>query len=102
MDMKAMMRKAQKMQADLAKAQDEIKEMSAEATAGGGMVAVVAKGDMTIQSITIQKEAVDPEDVELLQDMVTAAVNEALRAVSAQAAQRMSSATGGINIPGLT
>lgn len=101
MDMKAMMRQAQKMQLELAKAQEEIKDMTAEATAGGGMVKVVARGDMSISSITIDPAAVDPEDVEMLQDMVTAAANEALRAVSAQGSARISSATGGMNIPGL-
>lgn len=101
MDMKAMMRQAQKMQAELAKAQEEIKTMTAEATAGGGMVKVVAQGDMTIQFIAIDPAAVDPDDVDMLQDIVTAAVNEALRAVSAQGSQRISAATGGMNIPGL-
>ena len=96
MDMKQMMRQAQKMQAELAKAQEEIKTMTAEATAGGGMVKVVAQGDMTVQSITI-----DPEDADMLQDMVCAAVNEALRAVSAQGSARIGQATGGMNIPGL-
>ena len=101
MDMKKMMKQAQRMQAELAKAQDEIKELEFEATAGGGMVKVVAKGDMTIQSIAIDPEAVDPEDVEMLQDMVLAAVNEALRGVSDLSAQRLNAATGGMNIPGL-
>ena len=78
MDMKQMMRQAQKMQAELAKAQEEIKTMTAEATAGGGMVKVVAQGDMTVQSITIDPAAIDPEDADMLQDMVCAAVNEAL------------------------
>ena len=101
MDMKQMMRQAQKMQAELAKAQNEIKDMSAEATAGGGMVKAVATGDMTIQSIKLDKDAVDPEDVEMLEDMIVAAVNEALRAVSAQSNARISAVTGGMNIPGL-
>ncbi|MEG0477311.1 MAG: YbaB/EbfC family nucleoid-associated protein [Raoultibacter sp.] len=101
MDMKQMMRQAQKMQAELAKAQDEIKDMTFEATAGGGMVKAVALGDMTLQSITIDPEAIDPEDVEMLQDMVCAAVNEALRGVGEIGSQRISSATGGMNIPGL-
>ena len=73
MDMKQMMRQAQKMQAELAKAQEEIKTMTAEATAGGGMVKVVAQGDMTVQSITIDPAAIDPEDADMLQDMVCAA-----------------------------
>ena len=100
-NMGAMMKQAQKMQAELAKAQEEIKDMTFEATAGGGMVKVVATGDMAVESITIDPEAVDPEDVEMLQDMVTAAVNEALRGVSEISSQRLSAATGGMNIPGL-
>lgn len=101
MDMKQMMRQAQKMQKELNKAQEEIATMSFEATAGGGMVTAVASGDMAITSLTIDPDAVDPEDVEMLQDMVVAAVNEALRGVSELSNQRMSAATGGMNIPGL-
>ena len=100
-NMGAMMKQAQKMQAELARAQEEIKDMTFEATAGGGMVKVVANGDMTVDSIVIDPEAVDPEDVEMLQDMVAAAVNEALRGVSEISSQRLNSATGGLNIPGL-
>ena len=100
-NMGAMMKQAQKMQAELARAQEEIKDMTFEATAGGGMVKVVATGDMAVQSITIDPEAVDPEDVEMLQDMVAAAVNEALRGVSEISSQRLNAATGGLNIPGL-
>ena len=101
MDMKQMMRQAQKMQKELNKAQEEIATMSFEATAGGGMVTAVASGDMAITSLTIDPDAVDPEDVEMLQDMVVAAVNEALRGVSELSNQRMSAVTGGRNIPGL-
>lgn len=101
MDMKQMMRQAQKMQKELNKAQEEIATMSFEATAGGGMVTAVASGDMVITSLTIDPDAVDPEDVEMLQDMVVAAVNEALRGVSELSNQRMSAVTGGMNIPGL-
>ena len=101
MDMKQMMRQAQKMQKELNKAQEEIATMSFEATAGGGMVTAVASGDMAITSLTIDPDAVDPEDVEMLQDMVVAAVNEALRGVSELSNQRMSTVTGGMNIPGL-
>lgn len=101
MDMKQMMRQAQKMQKELNKAQEEIATMSFEATAGGGMVKAVASGDMAITSLTIDPDAVDPEDVEMLQDMVVAAVNEALRGVSELSNQRMSAVTGGMNIPGL-
>lgn len=101
MDMKQMMRQAQKMQKELNKAQEEIATMSFEATAGGGMVTAIASGDMAITSLTIDPDAVDPEDVEMLQDMVVAAVNEALRGVSELSNQRMSAVTGGMNIPGL-
>ncbi|MCL1798114.1 MAG: YbaB/EbfC family nucleoid-associated protein [Eggerthellaceae bacterium] len=101
MDMKQMMRQAQKMQAELAKAQEEIKDLSFEATAGGGMVKAVARGDMNIESISIDKDALDPEDVEMLEDMVCAAVNEALRGINDMSASRLNSVTGGMNIPGL-
>lgn len=101
MDMRQMMRQAQKMQKELNKAQEEIATMNFEATAGGGMVTAVASGDMKITSLTIDPEAVDPEDVEMLQDMVTAAVNEALAGVSELSNQRMNAVTGGMSIPGL-
>ncbi|BDE95399.1 YbaB/EbfC family nucleoid-associated protein [Raoultibacter timonensis] len=101
MDMKKMMKQAQKMQMELARAQDEIKDMTFEATAGGGMVKAVALGDMTLQSIEIDKDAVDPEDIEMLEDMVVAAVNEALRGVGEASSSRLNSITGGMNIPGL-
>ena len=98
-NMGAMMKQAQKMQAELAKAQDEIKDMEYEATAGGGMVKVVATGDMAIKSIVIDPEAVDPDDVEMLQDMIVAAVNEAMRSADADAAGTMSKLTGGLGLP---
>jgi DNA-binding YbaB/EbfC family protein len=88
------------MQAELAKAQDEVATMEAEATVGGGAVTVVATGDAAIKSIKIDPSAVDPEDVEMLEDLITAAVNEALRNAQALANQRMSAITGGLNIPG--
>lgn len=100
MDMKQMMRQAQKMQKELNKAQEEIATMSFEATAGGGMVKAVASGDMNITALTIDPDAVDPEDVEMLQDMVIAAVNEALRGVSEMSNQRMNAVTGGMSLPG--
>lgn len=100
-NMNAMLKQAQKMQAELAKAQDEIKEMSFTGTSGGGMVKVTALGDQTIDSIEIDPAAVDPEDVEMLQDMVVAAVNEALRAASEAANARMNAVMGGMKIPGL-
>lgn len=100
-NMNAMMKQAQKMQMELARAQEEIQDMTFEATAGGGMVKAIAKGDNTLVSLTIDPEAVDPEDVEMLQDMITAAVNEALRGVADMSSQRINAATGGMNIPGL-
>lgn len=101
MDMKKMMKQAQRMQMELARAQDEIKDMSFEATVGGGAVRAVAAGDMSISSITIDPAAVDPEDIEMMEAMVMAAVNEALRGVSELSSQRLNAATGGMNIPGL-
>ena len=100
-NMNAMMKQAQKMQMELARAQAEIQDMTFEASAGGGMVKAVAKGDNTLVSLTIDPEAVDPEDVEMLQDMIAAAVNEALRGVADLSSQRINAATGGMNIPGL-
>jgi hypothetical protein len=101
MDMNEMMQQAQMMQMELARAQEEIQSMTFTASAGGGMVKATAKGDSTIQSIQIDPEAVDPDDVEMLQDMVLAAVNSALRGVSEAGEQRMAAVTGGISIPGL-
>lgn len=96
-----MMRQAQKMQKQLAEAQAEIADMTYEASAGGGMVKAVAAGDMSIASLEIAKEAVDPDDVEMLQDMVVAAVNEALRGMGELSEARLSAVTGGMNIPGM-
>ena len=101
MDMRKMMKQAQKMQAEAARAQEEIAAMEFEASAGGGMVKVVAGGDNTIKSIAIDPEAIDPEDVEMLQDMVVAAVNEALRTANDTTEREMSKLTGGLNMPGL-
>ncbi len=101
MNMQQMMRQAQKMQKELQKAQQEIAEMSFTGTAGGGMVSAVARGDMSIESISIDPEAIDPEDADMLQDMVVAAVNEALRGVDAMSNARMQSVTGGMNVPGM-
>ena len=101
MDMKKMMKQAQKMQRDLAIAQEEIKSMEFEASAGGGMVTVKVNGKKELLSIEIKPEAVDPDDVEMLQDLVLAAVNEALRGVAEMGNQRMSSVTGGMGNMGL-
>ena len=101
MDLNDMMMQAQQMQLELARAQEEIKEMTYTATSGGGMVEVTAVGNGSIESITIDPEAIDPGDPEMLQDMILVAVNEALRGVSAAGEERLSSVTGGLNIPGL-
>lgn len=101
MDMNEVMQQAQRMQLELARAQEEIQELTYTATAGGGMVEATALGDGTLQSISIDPEAVDPDDVEMLQDMVLAAANAALRGVAQVGEQRMASVTGGISIPGL-
>ena len=98
MDINEMMQQAQMMQLELARAQEEIKEMKHTATSGGGMVKVTALGDGTIESIEIDPEAVDPDDVEMLQDMVIAAVNEALRKAEDAANANMSRLTGGLNL----
>lgn len=99
MDMKKMMKQAQKMQRDAALAQQEINESEFSATAGGGMIEAVVMGDNTVKSITIDPEAVDPEDVEMLQDMIVAAVNEAIRNAQETSNARMSSLMGGMNLP---
>jgi nucleoid-associated protein EbfC len=96
-----MMKQAQQMQAKMAEIQEQLKDESVEASAGGGTVTAVVTGDLQLQSIKIDPAAVDPEDVELLEDMVTAAVNEALRSAQELAAQKMAAVTGGMNIPGL-
>ena len=95
-----MLRQAQEMMAQQQQAQEALKEERVEASAGGGMVKVVASGDLRLQSITIDPDAVDPEDVELLQDTVLAAVNEALRSAQELAADKMGAATGGLGGPG--
>ncbi len=104
MDMRKMMKQAQKMQLELARAQEEIKDYTYTATAGGGMVEVVARGNSTIESITIDPEVLNPDDAEMLQDTILVAVNEALSGVANLGEERLNSVTGGMkgmNIPGL-
>ena len=96
-----MMKQAQQFQARLAKAQEELESQTVEASSGGGMVKVVATGKQTVESIIIERDAVDPDDVELLQDMVLAAVNDALNQSQAMAAERLGAITGGLKIPGM-
>jgi DNA-binding YbaB/EbfC family protein len=95
-DMNAMMRQVQQMQAEMLKAQEQLKHETVEASAGGGMVTVKMTGELELQEVRIDPGAVDPDDVELLQDMVQAAVNEAVRAAQELAAARMGAATGGL------
>jgi DNA-binding YbaB/EbfC family protein len=99
-NMNAMLKQVQKMQADIAKAQEELKNEVREARAGGGMVVAKVSGDLELKELTIDPDAVDPEDVELLQDMVQAAVNEAIRAAQELAATKMNAAAGGLAGPG--
>jgi nucleoid-associated protein EbfC len=95
-NMQQLLAQAQKMQADMIAAQEALKDEVVEASAGGGMVTVKVTGDAVVKEITINPEAVDPDDVELLQDMVLAAVNEGLRAAQELAADRMSGIAGGL------
>jgi len=101
MNMQQMMKQAQQMQKRLAEAQDKLSDIEVSASAGGGMVKVTGTADMVLTSIAIDPEAVDPEDVELLQDSILAAVNECLSSAQAAASQQLGSVTGGMNIPGL-
>ena len=94
-----MVRQAQKMQADMQKMQSELEERTYTAKAGGGAVEAVVNGKHSLVSLTISKEAVDPEDVEMLQDMIVAAVNEAIRSAETDMANNMRQITGGLNLP---
>ncbi|NWF51622.1 MAG: YbaB/EbfC family nucleoid-associated protein [Nitrospirae bacterium] len=95
------MREAQKLQAEMIKMQEEAKTKTVEATVGGGMVTAIANGGGEIVSLKIEKEVVNPEDIEMLQDLVVAAVNEALRRAQEMVNTEMSKLTGGLQIPGL-
>ncbi len=95
------MKEAQKLQSKMLKLQEELAEKTVESTAGGGMIKVVANGKQQIVSIEIEKEVVDPDDVEMLQDLVVAAVNEALTQSQEMVSGEMGKLTGGLSIPGL-
>jgi DNA-binding YbaB/EbfC family protein len=104
--MNQLLKQAQQMQAEMAKAQEQLKNEVVEASAGGGMIKVTMTGDMQLREIKIDPEAVDPEDVDMLQDMVAAAVNEALRSAQELAANRMGGIAGlggggGLGLPGM-
>jgi DNA-binding YbaB/EbfC family protein len=96
-----MMKQAQKLQARMLKMQEELAGRTVESAAGGGMVRAVANGRQQIVSIQIEKEVVNPDDVEMLQDLIRAAVNDALTKSQEMVASEMSKLTGGLNLPGL-
>ncbi len=101
MNINKLMKQAQQMQAQMAKMQEELEDKTLEATAGGGVVKVVVNGRQEFLDIKIDPEAVDPDDVEMLEDLILAAVNEALRKVQDMINQEMGKITGGMNIPGM-
>jgi len=96
-----LMKQAQKLQQEMSRIQEEVKKKTVEASSGGGMVVATANGAMEIVSIRIEKDVVNPDDIEMLQDLVMAAVNEALRRAQQMVAEEMSKVTGGLNIQGL-
>jgi DNA-binding YbaB/EbfC family protein len=97
-----MLRQAQQLQRKMAQLQEELESATVEATAGGGVVTVVVTGKLTVESIEIDPEVVSPDDVDILQDLIMAAVNEGLSNAQEMVSSRMSELTGGLNIPGLT
>jgi DNA-binding YbaB/EbfC family protein len=97
-----MMKQAQKLQSQMMKLQEELADKTVESSSGGGMVTVVANGRQQIVSIQIEHEVVDPDDVEMLQDLVLAAANDALAKAQEMVSSEMGKLTGGLNIPGLT
>ena len=97
-----MLRQAQQLQRKMAQLQEELESATVEATAGGGVVTVVVTGKLTLESIEIDPEVVSPDDVDILQDLIMAAVNEGLSNAQEMVSSRMSELTGGLNIPGLT
>jgi DNA-binding YbaB/EbfC family protein len=96
-----MMKQAQQLQAKMLKLQEELAEKTIETSAGGGMVKVVANGRQQLVSIQIEKEVVDPDDVEMLQDLILAAANDALTKAQEMATEEMNKLTGGLNLPGM-
>jgi nucleoid-associated protein EbfC len=97
-----MMKQAQKLQARMLKMQEELAQRTVESAVGGGMITVVANGKQQVVSIRIEKEVVNPDDVEMLQDLVLAAVNDALHKSQEMVASEMGKLTGGLNLPGLS
>lgn len=100
-NLQGMMKQAQKMQQQLQKIQEEAAQMVCEGSAGGGVVKVTVSGKNELLSVTLDRQVVNPDDIEMLQDLIVAAANEALRKVQEQLKQEMAKATGGMNMPGL-
>lgn len=98
-NMQQLMQQAQRMQREMEKAQEEVAALTAEATAGGGAVKVVVNGGKELTSLTLKPEVVDPNDIEMLQDLIMIATNEALRKIDAMAEERMAKVTGGQGLP---
>ena len=99
MSMGNLAKMAQQMQADMARAQTEIEALVVETSSGGGAVKAVVNGKQEVVSVTIDREVVDPDDVEMLQDLITAAVNDGLRRIRETAEEKMSRVTGGLRLP---
>jgi hypothetical protein len=99
--MQNLMKQAQRMQADMARVQDELKFEKVDVSVGGGAVKVVVTGELELASVSIDPAAVDPDDVSMLEDLITAAVNEGIRQAQDVAAKKMAAITGGLNMPGL-
>ena len=100
-NMQGMLQKVQKMQAEMLKMQEELKTRTVETTVGGGALTIVANGKKEIESIKIKPEALDPDDVEMLQDMIVSGVNEAMRKIDEMTEREMSKITGGMKLPGM-
>lgn len=101
MSQQAMLKQVKMMQKKMEAVQEQVALETVEASAGGGMVTATVSGDLQVKSIVIDPEAVDPDDVEMLQDMIVAAVNQGIEDAQAMASKRMGAVTGGLNIPGL-
>ena len=101
MNMNQLMKQAQKMQQQMADMQEELASKTLEVSSGGGAVKVTVSGEKKILDLTISPDVVDPDDVEMLQDLVMSAVNEALRQIEESASSQMSKLTGGLNLPGM-
>ena len=99
-NMAGMMKKVQKVQAQMQKMQEELKKRTVEVSVGGGVVKVTMNGEKQVEALSIDKAAVDPEDVEMLQDMIVAAANEAMRQIDEIAEKEMGAVTGGMGLPG--